>query len=138
MDLANPGWAGKLGVAPGETDFQQIITSLAWLKVVRSNAGSHIYRDNETLTSEVDSGQVEIGLIDPYYGHRLHAQLRAGATHSVPHYFAAGVPLACEPRSAGMNRATLGSYRVQPGSPSRARPAPSIWKVASDHAAWSA
>ena len=42
MDLANPQWAGKLGIAPGETDFQPIITSiadtygsaaaLAWLK----------------------------------------------------------------------------------------------------------
>ena len=29
-------------------------------------AGSHIYPDNETLTSEVNSGQVEIGLINQY------------------------------------------------------------------------
>jgi iron(III) transport system substrate-binding protein len=98
MDLANPKWAGKLGIAPGETDFQPIITSiadtygsaaaLAWLKGVKANAGSHNYPDNETLTSEVNSGQVEIGLINHYYWYRLRAELGAGAMHSALHYFA--------------------------------------------------
>lgn len=102
MDLANPKWAGKLGIAPGETDFQPIITSiadthgsaaaLAWLKGVKANAGSHIYPDNETLTSEVNSGQVEIGLINHYYWYRLRAGLGAGAMHSALHYFAPGDP----------------------------------------------
>ena len=98
MDLANPKWAGKLGIAPGETDFQPIITSiadtygsaaaLAWLKGVKANAGSHLYSDNETLTSEVNSSQVEIGLINHYYWYRLRAGLGAGAMHSALHYFA--------------------------------------------------
>lgn len=102
MDLASPKWAGKLGIAPGETDFQPIITSiadthgsaaaLAWLKGVKANAGSHIYPDNETLTSEVNSGQVEIGLINHYYWYRLRAGLGAGAMHSALHYFAPGDP----------------------------------------------
>jgi iron(III) transport system substrate-binding protein len=102
MDLANPRWAGKLGIAPGETDFQPIITSiarahgqaaaLAWLKAVKANAGSHSYPDNETLTADVNSGQVEIGLINHYYWYRLKAQLGAGAMHSALHYFAAGDP----------------------------------------------
>jgi iron(III) transport system substrate-binding protein len=100
MDLASPQWAGKLGIAPGETDFQPIITSiagkygsaaaLAWLKAIKSNAGSHVYQDNETLTSEVNSGQVEIGLINHYYWYRLRAGLGASAMHSALHYFAAG------------------------------------------------
>ena len=100
MDLAKPEWAGKLGIAPGETDFQPIITSiadtygssaaLAWLKAVKSNAGSHNYQDNETLVSEVNSGQVQIGLINHYYWYRLQAQLGAGKAHSALHYFAAG------------------------------------------------
>lgn len=97
MDLANPKWAGKLGIAPGETDFQPIITSiagahgsaaaLAWLKAVKSNAGSHIYPDNETLTSEVNSGQVEIGLINHYYWYRLKEQAGASGMHSALHFF---------------------------------------------------
>jgi iron(III) transport system substrate-binding protein len=102
MDLASPQWAGKLGVAPGETDFQPIITSiadkygstaaLAWLKAIKSNAGSHVYQDNETLTSEVNSGRVEIGLINHYYWYRLRAGLGASAMHSALHFFAAGDP----------------------------------------------
>jgi iron(III) transport system substrate-binding protein len=102
MDLANPRWAGKLGIAPGETDFQPIITSiarahgqaaaLAWLKAVKANAGSHSYPDNETLTAAVNSGQVALGLINHYYWYRLRAQLGAGGMHSALHYFAAGDP----------------------------------------------
>jgi iron(III) transport system substrate-binding protein len=102
MDLANPEWAGKLGIAPGETDFQPIITSiadtygsaaaLAWLKAVKANAGSHVYPDNETITAEVNSGQVEIGLINHYYWYRLRAQDGASAMHSALHFFAAGDP----------------------------------------------
>jgi iron(III) transport system substrate-binding protein len=102
MDLANPKWAGKLGIAPSETDFQPIITSiadshgsaaaLAWLKAVKSNAGSHNYPDNETLTSEVNSGQVEIGLINHYYWYRMKAQLGASGLHSALHFFAPGDP----------------------------------------------
>ena len=49
----------------------------AWLKAIKFNAGSHVYQDNETLTSEVNSGQVEIGLINHYYWYRL----RMGLAH---------------------------------------------------------
>jgi iron(III) transport system substrate-binding protein len=102
MDLTSPQWAGKLGIAPGETDFQPIITSiadkygstaaLAWLKAIKSNTGSHVYQDNETLTSEVNSGHVEIGLINHYYWYRLRAGPGASAMHSALHFFAAGDP----------------------------------------------
>jgi iron(III) transport system substrate-binding protein len=102
MDLASQKWAGKLGIAPGETDFQPIITSIAdtygnaaaltWLKGVKANAGSHTYPDNETLTSEVNSGQVEIGLINQYYWYRLKAEVGAAGMHSALHYLANGDP----------------------------------------------
>lgn len=102
MDLAKPKWAGKLGIAPGETDFQPIITSIAdsygrtaaltWLEGVKANAGSHNYPDNETLTSEVNSGQVQIGLINQYYWYRLSAQVGADGTHSALAYFTSGDP----------------------------------------------
>lgn len=102
MQLASPKWKGKVGLAPQETDFQPIITSivrahgtaaaLAWLKGIKANAGSDIYPDNETLTSKVNSGQVEIGLINHYYWYRLRQQVGAAAMHSALHYFAAGDP----------------------------------------------
>ena len=71
LGLADPKWKGKLALAPGETDFQPIVTSiihakgtaaaLTWLKAVKANAASHTYPDNETLVSEVNKGHVELG-----------------------------------------------------------------------------
>jgi iron(III) transport system substrate-binding protein len=53
--LADPQYKGKLAVAPGETDFQPIVTAyqhaygsaatLTWLKKIDANAAGHIYPD---------------------------------------------------------------------------------------------
>jgi iron(III) transport system substrate-binding protein len=85
MDLADPKWDGKLALAPGETDFQPIVTAivkakgeaaaLAWLKAVKKNGASHDYPDNETIVAKVNSGAIQIGLINNYYWYRLQAQL---------------------------------------------------------------
>ena len=85
MDLADPRWKGKLAVAPGETDFQPIVTSIvkdkgeaaakAWLKGVKANGASHDYPDNETIVAKVNSGAVDLALINNYYWYRLQAQL---------------------------------------------------------------
>jgi iron(III) transport system substrate-binding protein len=98
MDLANPQWSGKLGVAAGETDFQPIVTSiikskgkaaaLAWLQAVKKNAGSHTYPDNETLTDMVNKGQVAIGIINHYYWYREKYDVGPGHVHSAIAYFA--------------------------------------------------
>jgi iron(III) transport system substrate-binding protein len=102
MDLASPKWAGKLALAPGETDFQPVITSIAhtygtaaalkWLEAVKANAGSHVYPDNETIASEVNDGQVQLGLINHYYWYRMRAEIGASAIHSALHFFANGDP----------------------------------------------
>jgi iron(III) transport system substrate-binding protein len=98
MQLADPKYQGKLGLAPGETDFQPIVTSvmrtsgrpaaLTWLEKVKSNAASHTMPDNETLVSDVNRGQVAFGLINEYYWYRLRAEIGAGAMHSQLAYFA--------------------------------------------------
>ncbi len=100
MDLADPKWKGKLGIAPGETDFQPIITSIArtygepaalkWLEAVKENAGSHLYPDNETLTDEINKGQVSIGIINQYYWYREQVEKGASNMHSAITYFAPG------------------------------------------------
>lgn len=102
LDLASPKWAGKLGIAPGETDFLPVVTSVArtygqqaalhWLQGLKSNAGSHVYPDNETLVSDVNSGQVQIGLIDHYYWYRIKSQLGASAMNSALGFFRSGDP----------------------------------------------
>ncbi len=99
MDLADPEWKGRLALAPTETDFQPIVTSitlahgrpaaLRWLKAVAANASNHIDADNETVTADVNNGQAAIGLINHYYWFRLQKQLRGPShMHSQIAYFA--------------------------------------------------
>jgi iron(III) transport system substrate-binding protein len=97
IQLANPTWKGKLALAPSETDFQPVVTSVArasgdsaalrWLEALKANA-SHTYPNNESVTDEVNRGQAEIGIINQYYWYRERAQVGAANTHSAIAYFA--------------------------------------------------
>jgi iron(III) transport system substrate-binding protein len=98
MDLAQPKWKGKIALAGSETDFQPIVTSVArthgaaaaltWLKALKANATSHLYPDNETITAEVNTGQVALGIINQYYWYRLRADVGGSGMHSKIAYFA--------------------------------------------------
>jgi iron(III) transport system substrate-binding protein len=98
LQLANPQYKGKLAFAAGETDFQPIVTSVArtygqaaalsWLKGIKSNAGSHVYPDNETIADEVNRGAVAFGVVNQYYWYRMKAELGASNVHSQITYFA--------------------------------------------------
>jgi iron(III) transport system substrate-binding protein len=102
LGLADPRWKGKLALAPTETDFQPVVTSVAhavgqraaltWLRGVKANAASHIEPDNETVTADVDSGQAALGLIDHYYWYRVAKETGSGGMHSALAYFAPGDP----------------------------------------------
>ncbi len=98
LQLADPKYKGKLALAPGETDFQPIVTSvlhaygeartLAWLKAIKANAAGHLLSDNETLVSDVNRGLVGFGLINQYYWYRLRSEIGAAAVHSQIVHFA--------------------------------------------------
>ncbi len=98
MQLASPNYQGKLALAPSETDFQPIVTSvmrtygkaaaLTWLAGIKSNAASHIVPDNETIVDEVNRGQVAFGVVNEYYWYRLEAEVGASAMHSQITHFA--------------------------------------------------
>lgn len=100
LDLASPKWKGKIAIAPGETDFQPLITAiihlrgeaaaLAWLQGIKRNA--KVYDDNELIIAAVNKGSVETGLVDHYYWYRLRDEVGRGNTHSALHYFAARDP----------------------------------------------
>jgi iron(III) transport system substrate-binding protein len=100
MDLADPQWKGKLDIAPSETDFAPIVTSIAqdkgdaaavtWLKALKANAGSHQDPDNETLVANVNKGTTEIGVINHYYWYRLKAEVGQSGIHSALATFAPG------------------------------------------------
>jgi iron(III) transport system substrate-binding protein len=96
--LADPKYAGKLAFAAGETDFQPIVTSyaraygqaaaLSWLEAIKTNAGSHVYPDNETIADEVNRGAVAFGIVNQYYWYRMRAELGVSAVHSKITYLA--------------------------------------------------
>ena len=99
-DLADPQWKGKLDIAPGETDFAPIVTSIAadqgdaaavsWLKAVKDNAGAHLDPDNETLVANVNKGVTQLGVINHYYWYRLKQEVGSGDVHSALAPFANG------------------------------------------------
>lgn len=102
LDLANPRWKGKLALAPTEPDFQPIVTSVAlakgeqaalqWLKAIKSNASGHIEPDNETVTSDINRGQAQLGVIDHYYWYRMAKNTGGGRLGSQIAYFAPADP----------------------------------------------
>ncbi|WP_052432586.1 extracellular solute-binding protein [Streptacidiphilus carbonis] len=100
LDLAKPQWKGRLGIAPGETDFSPVVTEVIksigvagateWLKGLKANA--KVYASNEDLAVAVNSGEVQGGVVDHYYWYRLRDEKTAAGTHSKLHYFAKGDP----------------------------------------------
>ncbi|MGA9114809.1 MAG: extracellular solute-binding protein [Candidatus Dormiibacterota bacterium] len=102
LQLADSRYQGELAIAPGETDFQPIVTSVArtygtaaaltWLEGLKTNAGSHVYPDNETIADEVNRGEVGFGVVNQYYWYRLAAEIGADHVHSAIAYFAPGDP----------------------------------------------
>jgi iron(III) transport system substrate-binding protein len=98
LALAEPTWKGKLGIAPGETDFQPIVTTIirlegraaaeAWLKGIKAN--SKVYADNEALIAAVNRGEVATGIVDHYYWYRMRDEVGRSKVHTALHYFAPG------------------------------------------------
>ncbi|HWG26366.1 extracellular solute-binding protein [Actinospica sp.] len=103
LSLADPQWKGKLAFAGTETDLQPVITAIAakygtaraaaWLSGLKANAADHLLPDNETVSKDVDAGQVQIGIVDNYYWYRQAADDGGtGKAGSRIAYFANGDP----------------------------------------------
>jgi iron(III) transport system substrate-binding protein len=93
LDLAAPQWQGKIEIAPSETDFWPVVSSVAaskgpaaavaWLKALKANAGANAnVPDNETLASDVSQGSTSLALINQYYYYRLRAEVGPGSVNS--------------------------------------------------------
>ncbi|MFZ1994320.1 MAG: extracellular solute-binding protein [Solirubrobacteraceae bacterium] len=93
IELADPRYRGELELAPAETDFWPIISSiirargrqaaLTWLEGVKANAGSDDHTpDNETLVGDINTGSADMGLINHYYFFRIRSQAGAGSFHA--------------------------------------------------------
>jgi iron(III) transport system substrate-binding protein len=103
LALADPKYKGKLELAPEETDFWPIITSVArakgngtaltWLKGMKANAGSDDHTpDNETLVGDVSAGNADMGLINHYYYYRIRQEMGASHFHAKLAWFAPDDP----------------------------------------------
>lgn len=85
MDLRSREWKGRIGIAPGDTDFQSVVASifrthgeertLEWLDGIKANAGSYVYSDNRVLADAINRGQVELGLINQHSWFRERAKV---------------------------------------------------------------
>jgi len=99
LDLADPEFAGKVGVAPTNASFQDFISFLRielgddktqlFLNGLVEN-GARTYPNNLTIVEAVGRGEIEYGLVNNYYNEQLRAQ--DGSLTTENHYFPNGDP----------------------------------------------
>ena len=76
LELADPKWKGKLGIAPTNASFQAFVSAMrlalgeeqtrAWLQAVMENEPK-FYEKNSQIVEAVATGEVELGLVNHYY-----------------------------------------------------------------------
>ena len=98
LDLAQPEWAGKMGIAPSDADFLPLVSAvinqegkaaaLAWLKGLKANG--LIYQDDESVVAAVARGDVATGIINNYYWYRLETELGPEKIDSKIYHFKSG------------------------------------------------
>jgi iron(III) transport system substrate-binding protein len=95
LDVAQPKWRGKIGVAPAEGDFQPLVTTISVLKgdgaakdwVAGLKRNIQTFQNNTAILNAVNSGQISIGLINQHYWFRLRDSIGAGALRAKLYYF---------------------------------------------------
>jgi iron(III) transport system substrate-binding protein len=95
LDLAEPEWEGRVGIAAGGADFQAIVSAVlelegeeatrAWLTGLEDNA--QVYQSNTAVMAAVDEGEVEVGVMYHYYWYRDQAENGLVGDDAQLHYF---------------------------------------------------
>lgn len=75
LDLMDPVWKGRVGIAPTNASFQAFVTALRVLKgegvardfLVAMKDNAVLYESNDVILEAVEAGQVDVGLINHYY-----------------------------------------------------------------------
>ncbi len=83
FDLADPGWKGRIAIAPTNASFQSFVTgmrviagdetTLAFLSALKENAV--IYEKNGQILDAVEAGEVAAGLINHYYWYEKSSEV---------------------------------------------------------------
>ena len=81
MDLAQPQWRGRVGIAPSGADFQAIVSAVLalrgetatrqWLDGLKANAKA--YTNNIAILKAVNSGEIAAGVSYHYYWYKDRA-----------------------------------------------------------------
>jgi iron(III) transport system substrate-binding protein len=82
LELADPAWEGRIGIAAGGADFQAIVAAVlalqgeeatrAWLEGLERNAG--VYQSNSAVMVAADEGEIDAGVMYHYYWYRDQAE----------------------------------------------------------------
>jgi iron(III) transport system substrate-binding protein len=99
MDLASPAWKDKIEIAPSETDFWPVVSSvlhtygeaktLDWLNGLKANAGSNdAVPSNENLAADISQGNTDLGVLNHYYYYRLKTEVGPSVVNSQFAFFA--------------------------------------------------
>ena len=83
LELTQPQYQGKVGVAPSNASFQDFVTAmrqqigdeatLEWLQGMAAN-DSPVYANNNAIVEAVGRGEVPLGLVNHYYNERFLAE----------------------------------------------------------------
>ncbi|MDK3256538.1 iron ABC transporter substrate-binding protein [Blastococcus capsensis] len=95
LELADPQYEGRVGVAAGGADFQAIVSAVLalegedatrqWLTGLERNA--EIYASNTAVMKAVDEGEIDLGVMYHYYWYRDQAEGGLVGDDAELHYF---------------------------------------------------
>ena len=95
LELADPAYEGRVGIAAGGADFQAIVSAVLalegegatreWLTGLERNA--EVYASNTAVMQAVDEGQVDVGVMYHYYWYRDQAENGLLGDDAELHYF---------------------------------------------------
>ena len=99
LELTDPAWKGKVGIAPSNASFQSFVTAMrvsageeaatAWLEGMVAN-DVEIYEGNGAIRDAVDAGQISLGLANHYYWYEKAAEVGADTLKVQNHFLAPG------------------------------------------------
>jgi iron(III) transport system substrate-binding protein len=97
LDLGDPSWAGRIAIAPTDSDFLPLVSAVAatygrartltWLQGLKRNA--LLFQTSEAVVAAVNRGSVPAGIVNEYYWYRLRLEVGPGNMQSVLHSFPA-------------------------------------------------
>jgi iron(III) transport system substrate-binding protein len=83
LDMTDPKWKGRLGIAPSNGSFQDFVTAMRlelgddatrqWLEGIEDN-DAQTYPNNNAIVAAVDRGEIDVGLVNHYYNYRFVAE----------------------------------------------------------------